>query len=238
MGNIVPFMFEDKAIRVTDHQGNPWFIAKDVCDCLGLDTSNLSKLLDDDERATCSVQCTDQVRDMTMVNEPGLYSLVLRSRKPEAKNFKRWITHEVLPAIRKTGRYAAPAFDLDALTASAAKGNQLAKTLGLFGGQLTIAVNEFVRLSMGVDLLQIANVTPGSEMPTPQYLSDGSMVDRVRNYAFIHGRFVSRQMQRDLNLNEREKWNARKAIHRLTHMGELNRIKNGHYELAYGSVAQ
>lgn len=88
-------------------QGEPWFVAKDVCGCLGLDTSNLSKLLDEDELSTCPVQYTDQVRNLSVVSEPGLYSLVLRSRKPEAKAFKRWVTHDILPSIRKSGGYMA-----------------------------------------------------------------------------------------------------------------------------------
>lgn len=90
---------------VRREQGDPWFMAKDVCGCLGLDTSNLSKMLDEDELSTCPVQYTDQVRNLSVVSEPGLYSLILRSRKPEAKAFKRWVTHEVIPSVRKTGGY-------------------------------------------------------------------------------------------------------------------------------------
>mgnify|MGYP001093373648 CR=1 FL=1 len=90
---------------VRSDQGAQWFVAKDVCGCLGLDTSNLSKMLDEDELSTCPVQYTDQVRNLSVVSEPGLYSLILRSRKPEAKAFKRWVTHEVIPSIRKTGGY-------------------------------------------------------------------------------------------------------------------------------------
>lgn len=90
---------------VRSDQGAQWFVAKDVCGCLGLDTSNLSKMLDEDELSTYPVQYTDQVRNLSVVSEPGLYSLILRSRKPEAKAFKRWVTHEVIPSIRKTGGY-------------------------------------------------------------------------------------------------------------------------------------
>ena len=95
------------SVRVVMKDGEPWFVAKDVCGCLGLDTSNLSKMLDEDELSTYPVQYTDQVRNLSVVSEPGLYSLILRSRKPEAKAFKRWVTHEVLPSIRKTGGYLA-----------------------------------------------------------------------------------------------------------------------------------
>lgn len=106
MSNLAIFSNESFGnVRITMIDGNPWFVAKDVCECLGLDTSNLSKLLDEDELSTCPVQYTAQVRNLSIVSEPGLYSLVLRSRKPEAKAFKRWIIHEVLPSIRKTGGY-------------------------------------------------------------------------------------------------------------------------------------
>ena len=94
-------------VRVVMQDEDPWFVAKDVCGCLGLDTSNLSKMLDEDELSTYPVQYTDQVRNLSVVSEPGLYSLILRSRKPEAKAFKRWVTHEVIPSIRRTGGYLA-----------------------------------------------------------------------------------------------------------------------------------
>ena len=68
-------------VRVVMIGNDPWFMAKDVCGCLGLDTSNLSKMLDEDELSTCPVQYTDQVRNLSVVSEPGLYSLILRSRK-------------------------------------------------------------------------------------------------------------------------------------------------------------
>jgi prophage antirepressor-like protein len=95
-------------VRTLLKDGEPWFVAKDVCEALTLDTSNLSKLLDDDERSTCPVQYTEQVRTVSIINESGLYSLILRSRKPEAKAFKKWVTSEVLPSVRKHGAYMTP----------------------------------------------------------------------------------------------------------------------------------
>ena len=95
-------------IRIVDQAQEPWWVARDVCQSLGINTSNLSKLLDEDERSTCPVQYTDQVRTVAIINEPGLYSLLLRSRRPEAKAFKRWVTHDVIPSIRKTGQYVHP----------------------------------------------------------------------------------------------------------------------------------
>ena len=89
-------------------EGEPWFVAADVCRALGIDNT-ATRRLDEDEKAALrltqtSSNGTEQGRDVTIINEPGLYALVLSSRKPEAKAFKRWITHEV---IRKTGGYIA-----------------------------------------------------------------------------------------------------------------------------------
>lgn len=106
-------------------EGEPWFVAADVCRALGIDNT-ATRRLDEDEKAALrltqtSSNGTEQGRDVTIVNEPGLYSLVLASRKPEAKAFKRWITHDVIPSIRKTGGYIAgqETMDDDQLLANA-----------------------------------------------------------------------------------------------------------------------
>lgn len=89
-------------------EGEPWFVAADVCRALGLGTSSdVIKRLDEDERTLVSIEGASNGLPVNAVNEPGLYALILGSRKPEAKAFKRWITHEVIPSIRKTGGYIA-----------------------------------------------------------------------------------------------------------------------------------
>jgi prophage antirepressor-like protein len=109
MPDLIPFQFHATQVStITDIQGKPWFVAKDVCEALGV--GNVSKAvgrLDDDEKDTITLSDTAGFNNtMLIINEPGLYSLVLGSRKQIAKEFKRWVTHEVLPAIRKTGSYA------------------------------------------------------------------------------------------------------------------------------------
>lgn len=90
-------------VRSVVKSGEPWFIAKDVCDCLGINNPTVAvSRLDDDERAKFNL---GRQGETNVINEYGLYGLVLASRKPEAKEFKRWVTHEVIPAIRKTGMY-------------------------------------------------------------------------------------------------------------------------------------
>ena len=93
-----------------DDDGNPWFVAIDVCAALGLDNSREAvSSLDHDEKITVSNPDGNPragtPHRLTAISEPGLYSLIFRSRKPEAKAFKRWVTHEVIPSIRKTGQY-------------------------------------------------------------------------------------------------------------------------------------
>nr|WP_276798908.1 Bro-N domain-containing protein [Cloacibacillus porcorum] len=90
-----------------ERDGDPWWVAKDVCDVLELSNPRSTlALLDEDEKGVQNLNTLGGNQSMTIINEPGLYSLILRSRKPEAKAFKRWITHEVIPAIRKHGRRA------------------------------------------------------------------------------------------------------------------------------------
>jgi anti-repressor protein len=84
--------------------GKPWWVAKDVCIVLGLDSSQTRRLADD-EKGLYSIHTPGVLQKVTVINESGLYSLILASRKPEAKAFKKWVTSEVLPSIRKTGSY-------------------------------------------------------------------------------------------------------------------------------------
>lgn len=95
-------------VRVVEQNGEPWFVAVDVCRCLEVDTTTVRRLDDDEKNTMRLTQGTSGNPNVTVINEPGLYSLVLGSRKPEAKAFKRWITHEVIPSIRKHGAYATP----------------------------------------------------------------------------------------------------------------------------------
>lgn len=121
--NAVEFMYnEEKQVRVVMKDGEPWFVAKDVCDALEIGNPSLavngrtrtnddgtiykSGGLDEDEKGIVTVNTLGGEQEMLCVSEPGLYKLIMSSRKPEAKPFQRWVTHEVLPDIRKTGTYS------------------------------------------------------------------------------------------------------------------------------------
>jgi len=102
-------VFEHKdfgAVRMVEHAGDWWFVAKDVCDVLDLGNPRSSlSTLDGDEKGVHTIDTPGGRQEMTVINESGLYSLILRSRKPEAKKFKKWVVSEVLPSVRKHGVY-------------------------------------------------------------------------------------------------------------------------------------
>lgn len=103
--SIIPFENEEFGVirALRDETGEPWFVAKDVCDALELTNPTVAvNSLDDDERAKFNL---GRQGEANIISEPGFYKLVMRSRKPEAKAFQRWVTHEVLPSIRKRGGY-------------------------------------------------------------------------------------------------------------------------------------
>ena len=104
---LIPFSYSGRQVRTITRDGEPWFVARDVCAVLEIrNVADVVATLDDDEKGVATVDTLGGDQRVGVINEPGLYSLILRSRKPEAKQFKRWVTHEVLPQIRKTGRYS------------------------------------------------------------------------------------------------------------------------------------
>ena len=112
MNNIETFDFEEHPVRLVEMDGDPWFVAADVARVLEYEhTPHATRLLDDDEKGVHIVHTLGGDQEMTVINESGLYHLVIVSRKPEAKKFRKWVTSEVLPSIRKTGRYEMPEVD-------------------------------------------------------------------------------------------------------------------------------
>lgn len=105
--SINTFNFGVNPVRIYLHDGVPWWVAMDVCAAIGIDKHrDAISRLEEDERGSVEVDTLGGRQEVGAVNEAGLYTLILRSRKPEAKAFKRWITHEVIPSIRKTGSYS------------------------------------------------------------------------------------------------------------------------------------
>ena len=110
MNAMQAFNYEGNEVRTVMKDGEPWWVLADVCQVLGIQNNrNAARRLDDDEKNT--VHLADGIRgnpNMTIINESGLYKVILRSDKPGAKKFTRWVTQEVLPTLRKTGTYSMP----------------------------------------------------------------------------------------------------------------------------------
>ena len=105
------------SIRTVTIDNEPWFVGKDVADILGYEASRnaIANHVDDEDKLTHQISAAGQNRNMTLINESGLYSLILSSKLPNTKKFKRWVTSEVLPSIRKTGSYNKPMSELEIL---------------------------------------------------------------------------------------------------------------------------
>lgn len=113
---VVPFTYDDAAVRTIVIDGEPWFIARDICNALGLPNLSMAlQRLAEDEKGVNRIDTLGGSQQMAIVSESGMYALVLRSDKPEAVTFRRWITSEVLPAIRKIDQYVT---DTDLLSFS------------------------------------------------------------------------------------------------------------------------
>jgi len=168
---LAPFDFEGRQVRIiTDAQGEPWFVAADVLSTISLDRKALERL-DDDEKGVNSIHTPGGIQEMTTVNEPGLYALVFGSRKAEAKRFKRWVTHEVLPAIRKTGSYAVPAMaslpapTQDRVTSLLLIGQAVAKVPGVKAGIAMAATLTCIHENTGLTIETLRRALPAANEP-------------------------------------------------------------------------
>ncbi|MEO0498949.1 MAG: BRO family protein [Pseudomonadota bacterium] len=120
MAHLSTHSFQGADLRVIERDGGVWFIASDLARALGYrDAEKLTRILDDDHKGTRKVGTPGGDQDVTVVSEPGMYRAVMRSQRTEAKAFERWVIGDVLPAIRQTGAYVAPAYDLPATHAEA-----------------------------------------------------------------------------------------------------------------------
>jgi prophage antirepressor-like protein len=177
LSSLLPFHYEGAQIRVlTDSQGAPWFIAADLCSCLGIrNPSDALSRLDDDEKGLGSTETLKGQQSLATVNESGLYALVLSSREPEAKRFKRWITHEVLPAIRRTGSYAVPnlastqpalpANKQDSVNALLLIGQAIAQVPGVKAGIAMAATLTCIQENTGLSVETLRRTLPATEEP-------------------------------------------------------------------------
>lgn len=206
MTDLSIFKYADIDIRTVVIGGEPWVVGRDVCTVLEIAKPESSlALLDEDERGTHSVGTPGGPQDMTVVNESGLYSLILRSRKPEAKKFKRWITHEVLPAIRKTGRYAEKGYAEMRTLAPASTAAETTEILRMLGAGVELGLLD-KNWAIGKARLRAARVM-GEEPELPVELIPLYVPD-----------FLKAKGLKAKDINSVQSWFGRRCVE----MGEAN----------------
>lgn len=160
--NLVPFNYNQKEVRVvTDEAGNPWWVAKDVCDILGLkNTADSLSKIPEKHKGIDSIYTLGGAQKVNIIDETGLYRLILRCDKPQAEPFMEWVTSEVLPTIRKTGQYSTDQAtrniqfyknEFKALT-------EFAELFGISGNQALLAANKGCKNYYGIDPMAILEV--------------------------------------------------------------------------------
>ena len=177
MNNVIPFKFDAREVRTLVIDDQPWFVAADIAQALEYGVpSAMARYLDDDEKGVSIVHTPGGEQEMLVINESGLYSVILRSRKAEAKRFKKWVTAEVLPSIRKTGGYhvaangeftqgairefqSSRAEILEGIVKVNASMMALGSAYGLQGNQLLLYTNKAVEKQTGVAPMALLGIT-------------------------------------------------------------------------------
>lgn len=176
MSTIIPFQFETHALRVqVDDASRPWFNANDVCEALQLGNARqaLESHVDaDDVQKLDTIDSLGRTQRANHVNESGLYALILGSTKDAAKRFKRWVTSEVLPSIRKTGAYATPAVAAlpaptqDRVSSLLLIGDAVAKVPGVKAGIAMAATLTCIQENTGLVIETLRRALPAANEPT------------------------------------------------------------------------
>lgn len=187
MNHPIHLPFENHNIRLLLIDDEPWFVAPDTCDALAIvNTARAMSRLDDDEKGVHSMNTPGGTQKLSIINEPGLFSLILTSRKPEAKRFKKWVTSEVLPSLRKHGSYTitdtaevqqpvpmAEHIEADRIVSAGRVFNTMFRTGRVIGMNRRMAAsraNQAAQRSTGVDLvaeLGASDWIDSADIPTP-----------------------------------------------------------------------
>ncbi len=174
MSNIQLFNYDEHAVRVVERNGIHYWVAKDVCNILGYVNSSdaIAKHLDDDERDIQLMDTTNGQHNMTIITESGLYSLIFRSVKPEAKNFARWVRKVALPQINKSDAYKPQPARLTKSIMYSAK--MIFEAAGIKDNQLAIALDKVVDFFTGQSILAVSGVV--LEAPTKNQLLTPALI--------------------------------------------------------------
>lgn len=182
MNDLTVFKFEGtREVRTVLKDGEPWFVAKDICVALNIlwQGSKSLDFLDEDEKGVGFFPTPGGDQEMVIISESGLYTLIVRSNKPEAKAFRKWVTSEVLPTIRKTGQYTVTATNMisEEFTSRAfAALRSIAVTAGLEGNAATVSADNAMKRIHNIsplNLLQIELKTPDQQrLLTPTQIAE------------------------------------------------------------------
>jgi prophage antirepressor-like protein len=199
MNNLMNFDYEERPVRVIrDEAGAPWWVARDVCDILGIKNHRdaLAKGLDDDEKGVEKADTLGGSQDLLTINESGLYNLIIRSNKSEAKKFRKWVTAEVLPSIRMNGHYSITGVQVPFTSGEAVISVQrlgeaaqgikaamiMARAFGFRDQEARSMANKLVKKLTGIDGLELL------EVEQPRFLEgDGA----------LYNEFLSERCEKD-----------------------------------------
>lgn len=167
MNDLVKFEFEGKGVRTVLRDGEPWFVTKDVCEILGIQNHrDALTRIPEKHKGVASTDTLGGIQNLSIISEAGLYRLVLRSDKPQAEPFIDWVTAEVLPQIRKTGRYEAPAASLLPEEIAIRKFkvyHEFVQIAGIEGHAALVSADNTLYREQGISLLQVTQIELKSE---------------------------------------------------------------------------
>ena len=225
------FVYGTEPVRTIEKNGEIWFVAKDICDILELtNPTEALKALENDEKNTLRISEGIQGRgnpNMNVINESGLYKLTFRSNKPEAKKFTKWVTSEILPALRKTGRYStqsAKGSEKGNLEQTMKNCKQVYMAAGFRGMKLAVALDRVFEDYMGFSALAIAGIDPNEAAAecTPFW------VRRILDYMKGHGNVTPNEIAQALGMKH---CTAKVQLGRMVQQGYLRKVGFGVYAL-------
>lgn len=168
MNELQIFNFHEQELRTIERDGNLWWVLKDVCEAVELGSPHkVAERLDEDEKGRNLIPTPGGPQEMTIINESGLYNVILRSDKPEAKEFKRWVTHDVLPTLRQTGSYV-----INTCASKPEKTGELAsyiKVVGHYMEKQGSPANEIMQMIQAVSIQHGINLPMGIVKPPNPY---------------------------------------------------------------------
>ena len=185
MSDLQVFNYNSNEIRTVIQNGEAWFVAKDVCDVLELTNPTMAlEALDNDERSKFYL---GRQGEANIISESGLYTLIMRSNKPEAHKFRKWVTSEVLPTLRKTGSYTIPTRETETKPPLSVANEILPITerilaaAGIKGNQLALALDRTAKHYTGVSMLELSGVQ--LEAPVKEQIMTPTEIGKILGYS-------------------------------------------------------